>query len=152
MMMAIIDTRFHDTITIREPDVITFDREVLGFPQFRRFVLLPHRPDSPFLYLQSTESPSLAFVTIDPLLREPEYTLPIDEIPGLGDPKDWAILCLCTLGPGHHGTINLRSPLVINRETRRGGQFVLSLPYPVHYPLFPDKPRATEKRDIPFSP
>lgn len=136
--MLTIDTRFHGTIPVNEQDLLIVDYQILGFPSERRFVLLPHQPDSPFLYLQSVATPSLAFVCVDPLLQVPEYQLPQDELPGpLGDSHDWAVLCLCTLGNGHTPSMNLRSPLVFNRRTRHGGQFVLSLPYPLQYPLFP---------------
>ncbi len=143
--MPTIETRFHGTITIDEQDILTVDYEILGFPQERRFVLLPHQPDSPFLYLQSVTTPALAFVCIDPLLRFPEYQLPVEELPkALGEPVDWAILCLCTIGNGHNPSMNLKSPLIFNRGTRHGGQFVLSLPYPLQYPLFPPQGTPSE--------
>ncbi|MCY0878405.1 MAG: flagellar assembly protein FliW [Firmicutes bacterium] len=143
--MRTIQTRFHGAIAIDEGDLLHIDYEILGFEQERQFVLLPHRPDSPFLYLQSATTPSLAFVCIDPLLRVPDYQLPRDELPAaLGDPSDWAVLALCTIGNGFPPTMNLRSPLIFNRETRHGGQFVLSLPYPIQYPLFPVEGAAPE--------
>ncbi len=144
--MLTVETRFHGTISVEETDVLTIDYEILGFPSEKRFLLLPHRPDSPFLYLQSVQTPSLAFVAIDPLLRFPEYQIPSAEIPSaLGDSSEWAILCLCTLGSGQDPTMNLRSPLIFNRNSRHGGQFVLSLPYPIQYPLFSGDDEAPEE-------
>lgn len=137
-----IKTRFHGTITVADQDIVTLDYEILGFSQYRQYILLPHQPNSPFLYFQSTEQPELAFITIDPLVRFPDYRVPPDELPDLGDPRHWAVLCLCTIGQGAHATINLKSPLVINQKTRRGGQFVLSLPYEHQYPLFTEEPNA----------
>lgn len=135
--MPTIDTRFHGTLTIEESDILTTDYPILGFSSERQFVLLPHEADSPFLYLQSLATPTLAFICIDPLLRVADYTVPRQDIPAdLGDSTLWAILCLCTVGQGRHASVNLRSPLIFNRQTRHGGQFVLSLPYPLHYPLF----------------
>ncbi|MCY0899168.1 MAG: flagellar assembly protein FliW [Firmicutes bacterium] len=143
--MRTIDTRFHGPITVDDRDLLYIDYEILGFSREREFVLLPHRHDSPFLYLQSTMTPSLAFICIDPLLRFPQYQVPQDEIPAaLGDPSQWAVLALCTIGNGYPPTMNLRSPLIFNRETRHGGQFVLSLPYPVQYPLFPSEGAPSE--------
>lgn len=130
-----VATRFHGSLVIQEKDIITLDYEILGFPHHRHYILLPHRADSPFLYLQSTDTPELAFITIDPLLKVPDYRVPPEDVADLGDPKDWAVLCLCTIEGGQAGTMNLRSPLVINRQTRRGGQFILSIPYPFRYPL-----------------
>jgi flagellar assembly factor FliW len=141
--MRTINTRFHGTIALPDSDVLTVDYPILGFPAEREFVLLPHRPDSPFLYLQSIRTHNLAFVAIDPLLRFPDYQVPQTEIPSeLGPSSEWAVLCLCTLRNGQTPTMNLKSPLIFNRESRRGGQFVLSLPYPLQYPLIP--PRAQD--------
>ncbi|MCL4318973.1 MAG: flagellar assembly protein FliW [Firmicutes bacterium] len=135
-----IQTRFHGEITISSRDILILDQEILGFPKHRQFVLLPHHQDSPFLYLQSVSDPELAFIVIDPLTFKPDYRIPQDDVTGLGNSEFWAILCICTVGrvrgkDGLYATANLRSPLVINRQTRRGGQFVLSLPYSFEYPL-----------------
>lgn len=138
----IVETRFHGPLTVRSEDIITLDYEILGFPDQRRFLLLPHRADSPFLYFQSVTNASLAFVVIDPLLVMADYRLPVEELPDLGDPSLWAILCLCSIGRDTPATVNLRSPLIINRETRRGGQFVLSLPYSHQHPLFKEVTHA----------
>jgi len=145
--MTTIDTRFHGPITISDQDIITLDWEILGFPRERRYILLPHRADSPFLYLQSVDRPDLAFICIDPLVRVRDYHIPSEDIPrDLGPSEEWAVLCLCTIQDAQHGTINLRSPLVINRVSRRGGQFVLSVPYPIHYPLFSEEPSHAGSR------
>ncbi|MCL4495318.1 MAG: flagellar assembly protein FliW [Firmicutes bacterium] len=141
MTKETIKTRFHGEITISSADILVLDQEILGFRQHRQFVLLPHHQDSPFLYLQSASDPQLAFIVIDPLTFKPDYFVPYEEVAGLGNPEFWAILCICTVGrePGGqdlYATANLKSPLVINRETRHGGQFVLSLPYSFEYPLF----------------
>ncbi len=144
--MPTIQTRFHGELTIAEADIVTLDYEILGFPGERQFVLLPHQNDSPFLYLQSINTPGLAFICIDPLLGFPEYQIPVEELPdSLGDPAEWAILCLCTVGNGHNPSMNLRSPLIVNRRTRHGGQFVLSLPYPLQYPLVPNEGNQSEE-------
>ena len=135
--MLTIETRFHGTLTVPETDLLTVDYEILGFPSERQFLLLPHRPDSPFLYLQSASTPSLAFIVVDPLLAVSDYQIPQGDIPAdLGESSEWAVLCLCTIGSGHPPTMNLRSPLIFNRSSRHGGQFVLSLPYPLQHPLF----------------
>ena len=136
-----IQTRFHGTITISSTDILTLDQEILGFPQHRQFILLPHHPESPFLYLQSITDPQLAFIVIDPLTVKADYAVPDQDVAGLGNREFWAMLCLCTVSrqqpdQGLVATCNLKSPVIINRQTRHGGQFVLSLPYSFAYPLF----------------
>ncbi len=132
-----VDTKFWGALELPETSLITFTREILGFPRHRRFVLLPAGGTHPFLYLQSADDPHLAFVTIDPKLVMPSYRVPEDEAAEYGQPDEWAVLALCTIPPERQdATVNLRSPLVINRATRQGGQVVLSLPYSFRHPLF----------------
>ncbi len=142
--MPTIATRFHGALAITDRDVIHLEQEILGFSAYRDFVLIPHREESPFLYLQSVAEPGIAFVVMDPLLVMPDYVLPVAELPDalLGDPRLWAVLGVCTITGANQGTINLKSPVIINRETRRGGQFVLSLPYSFDHPLFQEAAHA----------
>lgn len=132
-----IQTKFHGPLAIGETDLLTVDRPpILGFQGYTRYVLLPHHAESPFLYLQSVEQRDLCFIVADPLLWVPDYRVPASEVADLGEPDEWAVLALCTiLTAGEGVTINLRSPLVVARTLRRGGQIVLSLPYPHRFPI-----------------
>lgn len=134
-MMEIV-TKFHGPLTIGEADLLTIDRPpILGFQGYTRYVLLPHHAESPFLYLQSAERTDLCFIVADPLLWVPDYRVPAAEVANLGDPGEWAVLALCTIVRAGGVTLNLRSPLVVARTLRRGGQIVLSLPYPHQFPI-----------------
>ncbi len=132
-----IQTKFHGTIEVPDADLLLIDQPpLLGFSGLTRFLLLPHAPDSPFLYLQSAENPGICFVVVDPLLWIPDYAIPEADVSDLGSKENWAALTLCTIDPrGGQVTANLRSPLVVNKVSRRGGQFVLSVPYPHQFPL-----------------
>lgn len=132
--MVRIATRYWGELELADDAVVTFTQEILGFPEYRRYVLLPAPPPSPFIYIQSVDEPSLSFLALDPLVIVPDYAVPPEEAQAFGAPDDWAVLVLCTVSPTEQ-TANLRSPLVINRKTRMGGQVVLSLPYPFRQPL-----------------
>ncbi len=127
-------TRHWGTVEVPDDRVVTLTEPLLGFPEQRRFVLLPAGPTSPFIYLQSADDPTLAFVAIDPLVLVPDYEVPPAEAAAYGSPDEWAVLVLCTITASERSA-NLRSPLVINRRTREGGQVVLSLPYPFQHAL-----------------
>ncbi|CAB1128039.1 Flagellar assembly factor FliW [Candidatus Hydrogenisulfobacillus filiaventi] len=138
--MPEIATRFFGRLQVREEDLLTCERPILGFEAYRRYVLLPVQPDNPFLYLQSADEPALAFVVIDPLVFFPDYAVaPGDvDLAVAGPPDDWAVLVLLTFEAGRNQpAANLRSPLVFNRWTRRGGQFILSTPWGYQVPLPP---------------
>lgn len=133
----VIQTKFHGAMEVHDSDVLLIDQPpLLGFSHLVRFILLPHAKDSPFLYLQSLESPGVCFIAVDPLLWVADYAVPAGDISDLGAPHEWAALTLCTIdAKGGRVTANLRSPIVINQRTRHGGQYVLSVPYPHQFPL-----------------
>lgn len=134
-----IQTKFHGLRPLEDADLIWLEHPpLLGFSHLRRFILLPHAQDSPFLYLQSAENPGICFVVVDPLLWVPDYAIPQGDIVDLGSKDEWAALTLCTIDPSQRRmTTNLRSPLVVNKTSRRGGQYVLSVPYPHQFSLTP---------------
>jgi len=101
-----------------------------GFPDNHTFVLIDHRPGSVFRWLQSCDTPGLAFVVIDPLLFKPDY--PLDKargaasFVGLRDTEELIILVICTVPPPPaEPTANFLAPIAIGQESRRGAQVVL---------------------------
>ena len=137
--MKVETTRF-GSIEIDENKVLTFVKGILGFPEDRRFALLPHSEKSPFFWLQSLDSPDLAFVVINPALIVEDYNF---EIPGdmesdlgLEDSGQAEVLVLVTFrrdnGRSLKLTANLLGPLIINVDNRRACQAVLD---PKEYPV-----------------
>lgn len=53
-------TRFQ-YLTIKEDLVLSFPDGLVGFPGPREFALVPHSPESPFLWLQDLKDGTLAF-------------------------------------------------------------------------------------------
>lgn len=143
-----IQTKFHGTLEVGPNDLVNLVQPILGFAHVRRFVLLPHSQESPFLYLQSIERGDLCFIVVDPLIFFPGYTLPTEDIWDLGTPDEWAVLSLCTITSEQKITINLRSPIVINKNSRKGGQFVLALGYPHQYPILQEDAHASLNPEI----
>ncbi len=133
-------TRF-GSIEIDEDKVLTFEKGILGFPEDRHYALLPHGDKSPFFWLQSLDSPELAFVVINPALVVEDYNF---EIPDdmekelkVRNPSQAEVLVLVTFRNGKGDkpvslTANLLGPLVINVRNRRACQVVLD---PKKYPV-----------------
>ncbi len=74
--MKVKTTRFGE-IETEFDRVIRFPRGILGFPEYREYVLLQTNEEGTFFWLQSTENPALAFVVSDPMLFVPEYQVPL---------------------------------------------------------------------------
>lgn len=143
--MKIATTRFGD-IAIDPDRIVTFPRGFVGFPAWRRFVLLPHRDASPFWILQSVDEPDLAFVVIDPRDALPDYVarVPAAHLADVGiesdeDVERAVVLALVTLrGDPPTATANLKAPLVINPSRRLGVQVILDgSAYAIRHPILP---------------
>ena len=125
----IVDTTRFGQVEVDEQRLITFPKGILGFPQYKRYVLLEPAPDSYFYWLQCTETPDLAFVVTDPSLFVSSYKVPIkpeqmDEL-GITSPEEAQVLVIVNKRENVL-TGNLQGPLVIHLHTRVGEQLVLS--------------------------
>ncbi len=143
--MIIKTTRFGE-IEIDENKIIFFPRGILGFPEQRRFVLLPHREDSPFCWLQAVDDPDLTFVVVNPFVINPDYKPEFkDEVlSGLeieeGDVIDLLSIVTVPRENPQAMTANLLGPIVINVSKRLAKQVVLDPhKYPLKYPLLSRK-------------
>jgi len=127
--MGFNTTRFGE-VEVDERDVISFPEGIPGFSHEKRFLLLSHPGGGPFMWLQSADSPGLAFAVMEPTAFKPGYTLAIgkDETAAieLDDEADALVLVITGFRKGESGvSANLAAPLVINRARRLGKQFVL---------------------------
>ncbi len=132
--MKIATTRFGE-LDIAEGRIIRFEKGLLGFPKYQRYVLIESgdaaRPNDPstFWWLQSADLPDLAFVVTDPTLFVPTYRVPVhaEQMSGLGlESLDEAQVFVIVNKRGNLLTGNLQGPLVVNVASRCGEQLVLS--------------------------
>ena len=133
-----IQSRRFGPINVRDDQIILLTPGLLGFSQFQRYILIEHGQEAPFLWLQSVDSPDLAFVVIDPLQIIPGYRPgPLHEVMQeleLARPEDLKILVVLTIPPGQPQdmTANLMGPIIINLKNRRGRQLVIEDPHYSH--------------------
>lgn len=105
--------------------LVTFPDGLLGFESARRFLAVPHGDgETPFVWLQSVDTPDLAFLLMPPAAvpNVPGYTALL--------PREIDIACwvIVTVPPGRPRdmTANLAGPLQINMTSRIGRQLVLA--------------------------
>ncbi|MDR1439382.1 MAG: flagellar assembly protein FliW [Clostridiales bacterium] len=124
-------TRDYGKIVVDEASVIRFDEGILGFEEYRNFVLLDDSSgESPFRCMQSMEESGLAFILLDPFIVKPEYeiTLGDDIIEALGiKAVDEVVILAIVVVPEkiEHMSFNLKAPIVINTKLRKGMQYVV---------------------------
>lgn len=145
--MKVATSRFGD-MEIPEEVIIRIPEGILGFPEDRRFAVLEHDAEgTPFRWLQSLDTPSLAFIVVDPRLFEPAYRLEFDEdTVGLFGPvvaEDVVPMVIVNVPKTHPiaMTANLRAPIIVHATKRLGRQIVLmNEEYLISYRLFPENP------------
>lgn len=137
-----LQTKFFGQIEYEEAEVLSFPVGIPGFPEEKSFVLLPFADsDSVMLCFQSTATPELAFVVLDPFRFSDDYTpvLQPSELQQLGveSSEELYYYVLCTVrNPVSKSTVNLRCPLAINPNTLVGRQIIMDTDeYDMRYPL-----------------
>lgn len=126
--MNVHTTRF-GTVDLDEKRIITFPAGLLGFSSYKSFALLQPDDDGVFFWLQSLDSPELAFVVTDPTLWVKDYEASIRR-------EQMEELCLSKLDQaqvfvivnkyGQSLTANMQGPLVINLTNHKAMQLVLA--------------------------
>ena len=125
----LVQTSRFGPVEVDQERIIVFGRGILGFPKYKRYVLIQPEPDSTFYWLQCIEAADLAFVVTDPLLFIPDYQVPLREETrqdiGLNDLSEASVLVIVNK-VGDMLTANLQGPLVIHAATRVAAQVVIS--------------------------
>ena len=127
----LLNTKHFGEIEIDEDKTITFQDGLLGFEGIKQYtIILNTDKDIPFHWLQAVDEPSLAFVITNPFQFKEEYAFDIQdkviEQLEIQEQEDVAIFSIAVVPEKLENiTINLRAPLVINVEKRKGRQLVL---------------------------
>lgn len=107
-------------LEVGEDQVYTFGHGLPGFPEGRRFALLPTGRDGVY-WLQSVDFTALSFLLIDPFQFFPghfQIDLTDEDVARLGtsDPARILVLAIITLGAAldQVATANLRAPILLN--------------------------------------
>ncbi len=126
--MVVKTTRFGQ-VQVDEDRIISFPKGILGFPGYKHYVLIDPADDGYFWWLQSIDTPDLAFVVTDPSLFVSSYKVPLrpDQIAEMGmQSLDEAQVFVIVNKRGNMLTGNLQGPLIIHVANRTGEQIVLS--------------------------
>lgn len=137
----IIKTRDFGEEEISEEVIIDFPNGVYAFEENKQFVLLsPCGEDKYPMWLQSVDNPNLCFIVFDPREFVPDYSVELDkETKELlkADGAELDLLCMAVVPDEYiNTTLNLKSPIVINSEAKKGVQVIAAENYPLKFPAF----------------
>lgn len=115
-------------VPVQEENVLELPFGLLGFEQFKRYVLLSRPEEAPFLWLQVLDQPNLAFVVVSPTAVAPDYAPEISDedvrFLDLRATEDALLFNIVTLRGQNNATVNLKGPVLVNRRTLVGKQVV----------------------------
>jgi flagellar assembly factor FliW len=127
-----INTKFLGEIDIDDQQKVFFPKGLFGFEHYTEFAIF-NAEQPPFYYFQSLENKDICFILLDPFLFRPDYEADIAQeemnVIGIQEPERAAVFVIATIPDGGGAiTANFQGPLVINEETKRGCQIVLTDP------------------------
>ena len=145
----LLDTTRFGTVGYTNEDVVVFEDGLIGFPEHRHFLLLSHKPESPFRWLQNIEEPQVAFLLADPSEWVPTYNPIMSDSQAeslhMTDTTPRLLYVTVTIPPGSPAqmTVNLMGPIVINLSERLATQLVLQdETYTTKHRVFPQADRV----------
>ena len=137
-----LQTKYFGEIDYEAEDAIAFPAGLFGFEEEHEFLLLPFEGSAgSLLCFQSTHTPALAFVAMDPFALLPGYApvLQPQELKELGvkDSQELGFYVLCVVKkPVSDSTVNLKCPVAIHPEARVARQVILDTDdYEMRHPL-----------------
>lgn len=127
---VIIQTSRFGQVSLKQEDILTFPEGLLGFADLRQFVLLDDPSDEIFAWLQSCESPAIAFPVLEPELFTENYKATLTKgdlesikLPAADKARYFSIVTIPD--DPTQMTANLKAPIVINVEQKIARQCVL---------------------------
>ncbi len=126
----IIQTSRFGQVQLNNEEIIIFSEGLLGFQDLRSFVLLDDPNDDIFAWLQSCESPAIAFPVLEPELFSETYKINLSksdlEVLQMPNSSRARSFCIVTIPDDPTlMTANVKAPIVINVEKKRARQCVL---------------------------
>lgn len=138
----IVNTFRFGPLEVPEDKLITMERPILGFEGLTQFCLIEVDDLLPFVWLQSSDDPNVAFLVVNPIVFFPRYRIEIN-------PKEIAELTVRRVESVETYVIvtvpenpkeisaNLQGPILINTENSLAKQLVLvNSEYQVQHPIF----------------
>jgi flagellar assembly factor FliW len=144
-----VHSRRFGTFDVPSDRILHFPQGLIGFPDGRRYVILDHRPGSPFKWMLSIDDPELGFAVADPYELVAGYSPPLELAARLlaTDPAEVALFVVVTIPPDPtRMTVNLMAPVAVDLRTHSARQIVLEDPrFPPSYPLLSGPPAAASR-------
>lgn len=139
---VIVKTDYMGDVEVDEKEIYTFDEGLYGFPDSKRFVFIGGiTAEFPFLWMQSLDEAHVVFVATNPFLFKDPYDFELAESVigalGLNGIEEAAVYTLVVIPEEvKNTTTNLKSPVILNLNNKKGRQVILNEDHPLKYEIF----------------
>ena len=139
------NTRLFGEVDIEEEKIITLENGMIGLPDYHKFALIfdeeKGAASSSIMWFQSMDDPETAFPVMQPNKVKPDYNPTVNDelLAPLGEVSEESVFALVTvtaMPDPEQTSVNLKAPIVINTETRKGCQIIVEDDYPVKYKIY----------------
>lgn len=141
----LVKTRYFGEIDLTEDKIITFENGIMGFEDYKRYTILyDNEKDSSSVisWFQSLDEEKFALPVINPLVAKEDYNPTVEDnwLQELGElNEDNLVILLVMTIPSDikEMSVNLKAPIIINSETRKGVQMIVeNKDYEVKYKIY----------------
>ena len=141
----LVKTKHFGEIELEDSKIITFDEGLIGFEDNKRDTILfnnESKHKGTISWLQSLDEPLLALPVVSPFVAMADYNPVVEDevLAPLGELNDENLVILLTLTVPSDltkMTVNLKAPIIINADTRKGCQAIAENPdYVVRYGIY----------------
>lgn len=151
----LINTRYFGEIDVDDQKIITFDNGLIGFEALKRFTLIYNNESEEsgaVNWLQSLDEPLVALPLISPFYVMSDYNPVVEDevLTKLGELNaENTVIFLTLTVPSDitKMTTNLKAPIIINADTKKGCQVIAENPeYVVKYNIYDVIQKMKEKK------
>jgi len=153
----LIKTRYFGEIDVDDQKIITFDNGLIGFEYLKKFTLIYNNESentSAVTWLQSLDEPMVAFPALSPFYVMADYNPIVEDevLTKLGElTEDNTAVFLTLTVPSDitKMTTNLKAPIIINADTKKGCQVIAENPeYVVKYNIYDVIQKMKEQKEV----
>lgn len=140
--MKIKTERFGE-IEINDERIFDFTLPIIGFDNFKKFVIVDINKENIFKWLQSVDDPALAFPIVSVFSMNIDYSIDVPdnvvELLKITNVESVLVMNIASIPQENPQgtTLNLLAPIIFNLENQLAGQVILSgSGYDISFPLF----------------
>lgn len=140
----LVKTKFFGEVDLPEEKIITFDRGLIGLEDYKKFTILYdcEKEETNISWFQSVDDATFAMPVIKPWLVKENYNPIVEDelLQDLGELTEENLVILLTVTIPEQieqMSVNLKAPLIINADTRKGAQIIVeNQDYEVKYKVY----------------